>query len=247
MKIIACSKIPGTSLTLAMIYLAAGIHLCLAENDYPDPASRWSDYVARITSEDKVNPPSRGAIVCIGSSSMRMWESDMDRDLHPLTLIKRGFGGSNFADALFYVEQLVLAYKPRAVLVYEGDNDIGGTRVTPDKAFKTAREFIDRIHERLPDCRIYFISAKPSPSRWELWPVMQEFNRKLANACAADDRLFFLDVGPVMMDQDGIVDKSIFLEDMLHMNRQGYERWKSVIRPVLIGNEQKFEPLSPEG
>lgn len=224
-----------------LILLAVSKPLFSAEVDYPDPAGRFTDYVANIVDSDRTNPPPGGAIVCIGSSSMRMWQQDIDRDLEPLTLIKRGFGGSNFADALHYVDQLVLAYQPRAVLVYEGDNDVGGTGVSPQKAFRTAEAFIDRIHERFPECRIYFISAKPSPSRWDKWLVLQELNSKLAAKCATDDRLFFLDVGPVMMDSDGMVDKSLFLEDMLHMNRAGYQRWKSVIRPVLIHNELEFE------
>ncbi len=172
---------------------------------------------------------------------MRGWEPYIDEDLHPLTLIKRGFGGSNYADALHYVDELVLVHEPRAVLVYEGDNDIGGVGVSPEKAFQTARAFINRIHQQLPECRIYLIAAKPSPSRWQKWPVMQELNQRLANYCAIDERLFFLDVGPIMMDDSGVVDKTIFKEDMLHMNRAGYERWRSVIRPVLIRNEQQFE------
>lgn len=208
---------------------------------YPDPSRRFVSDIQQILEKEQSDKPPHGAIVCVGSSSMRGWEPDLDRDLYPLTLVKRGFGGSNFADALYYIDDLVLKHKPRAVLVYEGDNDIGGVGVSPATAFRTASAFVDRIHEQLPDCRIYFISAKPSPIRWDKWPVMQELNGLLKQMCAVDARLFFIDIGPVMMDKTGVPDKSIFKQDLLHMNRAGYELWRSVIRPVLIANELSCE------
>jgi lysophospholipase L1-like esterase/sugar lactone lactonase YvrE len=208
---------------------------------YPDPANRFVDYVQNILDSEKENTPPRGAIVCVGSSSMRGWESDLDKDLYPLTLVKRGFGGSNFNDALYYLDDLVLAHDPRAVLVYEGDNDIGGVGVSPELALEKAETFISRIHKQLPDCRIYFISGKPSPSRWKVWPQMDKFNKMLAEKCADDKRLFFLDIGGPMLNESGEPNPAIFKQDMLHMNRAGYELWKSMIRPVLIKNELPFE------
>ncbi len=209
--------------------------------DYPDPSMRFVEYVQNILDNEKENPPPKGAIVCVGSSSMRGWENDLDRDLYPLTLVKRGFGGSNFNDALHYLDDLVLAHAPRAVLVYEGDNDIGGVGVAPELALKKAKDLIYRIHQQLPDCRIYFISAKPSPSRWMVWQQMDRFNKMLADTCADDKRLFFLDIGGPMLNEKGEPDPAIFKQDMLHMNRAGYELWKTTIRPVLIRNELLYE------
>ncbi len=58
---------------------------------YPDPA-RFEKDIQAFETEDKTSPPPPGAIVCTGSSSMRMWRS-IHEDLAPLTIIHRGFGG----------------------------------------------------------------------------------------------------------------------------------------------------------
>ena len=35
------------------------------------------------------------------------------------------------------------------------------------------------------------------------------------------------------MVKNGTPDPDIFIEDGLHMNEEGYERWRSVLQPIL--------------
>ena len=111
-----------------------------AAKQYKDPA-RFESQVRAFEREDLRTPPPRGAIVTVGSSSMRMWNATVAEDLAPLTLIARGFGGSTMNDAAFYADRLVTPYHPRAVILYEGDNDLadgwGYLRLTPLPAGKT--------------------------------------------------------------------------------------------------------------
>ena len=46
----------------------------------------------------------------------------------------------------------------------------------------------------------------------------------------------FIDVYHSMLDTEGNPDKSIFLEDGLHMNAKGYAIWQKIIQPYLIKN-----------
>jgi lysophospholipase L1-like esterase len=39
-----------------------------------------------------------------------------------------------------------------------------------------------------------------------------------------------------MLNKDGKPDKSIFLEDELHMNDKGYRIWQKIIQPYLLKN-----------
>ena len=64
---------------------------------------------------DRKEFPPPGAIVCLGSSSFTGWNSTIQKDLAPLTIIPRGFGGSTMNDALHYTDRIVIPYKPRAV------------------------------------------------------------------------------------------------------------------------------------
>ena len=95
---------------------------------------------------------------------MRMWHSKIHEDLAPLTVIARGFGGSTMFDLLHYTDRIVLPYKPRAIVVYEGDNDVA-IGVGPEEIRDTFRKFVHKVHAALPQTRIYFLAIKPSYSR----------------------------------------------------------------------------------
>lgn len=207
--------------------------------EYGDP-KRFEKDIQRFEAEDKKNPPPRGAIACVGSSSMRGWHKTIKDDLAPLTLIPRGFGGSNMNDALHYADRILLPYKPRAVVLYEGDNDTA-QGITPEKIAATFQELVDKIRGELPECRVYFLAIKPSISRWHMWPRMNEANELIAAKCKEDKRLTFVDVASGMLDSEGNPKKAIFKKDNLHMNRDGYVIWRDALRPILIESELQFE------
>ncbi len=211
---------------------------------YPDP-KRFEKDIQRFEEADKKNPPPEGAIVGVGSSSMKGWHATIHDDLAPLTIIPRGFGGSNMNEALYYIDRIVLAYKPRAILVYEGDNDVA-QGVTPRKIAATFAAFVAKVHAQLPKTRIYFLAIKPSIRRWHMWPTMVEANRLVADRCAKDDRLFYVDVATGMLGEDGTPRKDIFQKDNLHMTRPGYEIWRDAARPVLLQQELRFEEATDQ-
>ncbi len=211
-----------------------------ADKAYPDPG-RFEQAIMKFEKMDAASPAPVGAVVCVGSSSMRMWHDRIGQDLEPLTIIARGFGGSNMNDLLVYVDRVVIAYRPRAVVIYEGDNDIA-QGVSPAMIARTFDDVVDRIHATLPDCRVYVLAIKPSPARWELWPMMQEANRLLKRSCSTDKRLTFIDVAGPMLGDDGRPRPELYVEDRLHMTRAGYEVWREAVRPVLVEAERGFEP-----
>src|SRR5690606_29127665 len=94
-----------------------------AEPADPNP-ERFTAEIEAFLKEDASETPPDNAVLGVGSSSMRMWRNRIDADLEPLTVIPRGFGGSQFSDLNHYFETLVTRYSPRAVMIYEGDNDI---------------------------------------------------------------------------------------------------------------------------
>ena len=53
------------------------------------------------------------------------------------------------ADVLHYVDRLVMPYKPRAVVIYEGDNDTNNG-VSPENIAGQLKEIISKIHAELP-------------------------------------------------------------------------------------------------
>ena len=209
------------------------------DNEYGSPL-RFEESIQAFEQADSTNFPPKGAIVCIGSSSMRGWHKHIHEDLAPLTIIPRGFGGSNMNDALYYADRIVLKYKPRAVVVYEGDNDIAQD-ISPKQIHTKMQELVAKIHQSLPKCRIYFISIKPCPSRWQMQTKMTEANNLFKQECESNDLLTYIDIVTPMLGKDGKPKPEIFLDDDLHMKREGYYLWRDTVRPVLLKNELRYE------
>ena len=215
------------------------ISYSVLESVYADP-QRFEASIEAFEAQDLLSPPPEGAVVCVGSSSMRGWHATIAEDLTPLTVIPRGFGGSTMFDALYYTERIVTKYKPRAVLVYEGDNDIASD-VSPETILEAFHAFLASVHAALPETRIYLLAIKPSIARWQLWPQMQAANALLKATCEANPLLTYIDIASPMLDESGEPKPDIFLEDDLHMNERGYALWTTAVRPILVEHEARFE------
>jgi lysophospholipase L1-like esterase len=229
----------ANAILLSILILSSAALAAEPEANYPDPR-RFAVDVEAFTAQDQIALPPQDAILCIGSSSLRFWHDTISDDLQPLTLIPRGFGGSTMLDVLYYSAQIVVPYHPRAILLYEGDNDIN-YGVSPARFLSTVRQFLELVHATKPEMRIYFLAVKPSPSRWDLWPQMQEANVLLQQLCADDPLLTFIDIATPMLGDDGRPRPELFLADDLHMNGEGYEIWQREVRRVMVAREAAFD------
>lgn len=204
-----------------------------AEPQHPE---RWADAIRTFAAADANSPPPSNPIVFIGSSSIKFWET-LQRDMAPLNVINRGFGGSTMSDAVYWLDALVLKYKPRAVVVYEGDNDIGLYNVPPEEVLRGFTHLVSRMRAEARDARIYFLAIKPSRSRWQWWHQMKRTNDLIREFCARQSGVYFVDIASPMLDVTGKPRSDIFSADQLHLNAAGYELWKAILKPVLLAHE----------
>ncbi len=197
-------------------------------------AQDWESSIRKFEEQDKINPPKFGCIVFTGSSSIARWETLVD-EMKPLDVINRGFGGSQYSDLNQYAKRIVIAYQPRAVVVYEGDNDLAaGSSKTPQSVANDARVFVQTIHSASPETWIYIISIKPSLSRWNEWPKMKAANRLIRHFARTQERVRYIDVASAMFDGQGNLRADLFVEDGLHPTQKCYALWTSIIKPVLL-------------
>ncbi|GEM_PF-307652 len=190
--------------------------------------NRFEKQIRLFERSDQKNPPHKGAIVFVGSSSIRGWKT-LQKDMAPLKVINRGFGGSLAADALYYVDRIVIPYQPKKIVFYEGDNDIAHGK-SPQQFLKDCQDFVKKVHSALPETIIYFLSIKPSPARAHLQNTMQEANALLEAYTVGHDYLEYIDISTAMHDEMGKLRQNIFQADGLHMNTQGYEIWTQIIK-----------------
>ena len=213
-----------------MKVVIALISLILFFEDNPDPL-RFQDEINSYKQADKIDPPPDGCYLFIGSSSMRMWKT-LEEDFRDYPVINRGFGGSHYSDAIYYFEDLVLVYDPEKIVIYEGDNDIAGNK-SPNTIMKDLKELLRMIRVNLDQPDIAIISAKPSPSRWDLKNKYEKLNARIKKLASKNEDLTYIDVYTNMLNENGFPEPELFLEDSLHMTEKGYEIWKEQIRPFI--------------
>ncbi len=190
----------------------------------------------RFAREDRLRRPPAEVAVFTGSSSITFWET-LQRDMAPLPVINRAFGGSRMRDVVYWAERAVIAYRPRAVVLFAGTNDLSGAQPkTPQEVYEGYLEFVRVIHADLPGTPIYYIGITPTPSRWKHWRAAGEANRLIRARAGGDARLHFIDLTEAILGPDGKPDRKLYRLDRLHPSKQGYARWTSVIKPVLLAD-----------
>jgi lysophospholipase L1-like esterase len=133
---------------------------------------------------------------------------------------------------MHYMDRILVPYRPRLVVLYEGDNDLAAGR-TPKRVVTDYRTFVARLRSALPAARVVFVSIKPSPSRRTLIARARETNRRIRAIIARDTLQTYVDVFTPMLDSVGQPRPELFLSDSLHMSRAGYLLWRARLAPVV--------------
>ena len=221
-------RLTARCLAVALLGLAAANP---AAAQTPAVTDQWEPEIRAFEAADAISPPRPGAVLFIGSSSIRLWTT-LAQDFPDIAVVNRGFGGSQIPDATRFVPRIVLPYKPRLVVLYSGGNDINAGR-TPEQVAADFDAFVKAVHAALPDTRIAYISIAGNPARWAQVDRVKRANALIEAATKADPRLGYIDVFAPMLGTDGQPKPDIFVADRLHMNREGYRIWTRVVAPFL--------------
>ena len=218
-------------ITPLYVLLGAAALLAAAPARAQAPSERWENDIRAFETADRETPPPEGAVLFVGSSSIRMWET-LEADFPGVPVIRRGFGGSEIADATHFADRIILPYRPRTVVVYAGDNDLAAGK-TPERVFADYRALVDTIHAHLPETKVVYIAVKPSVARWNLAPQIREANTLIREHASHDPRLAFVDVFTPMLGADGTPRPDLLAEDGLHLSPPGYALWRELVAPFV--------------
>ena len=195
----------------------------------------------KVLAAARKDPPAPGGIICIGSSHMELWKTASE-DLAPLTVHNYGIGGSRMTQAAnLFIDNLAIAFKPRAVILYEGSNDISAG-AKPEDVLANFQKLERKLHAALPATRLYVLGLVPSPGkRFEKIDEVRQTNELLRKECATQTWMKFIDTTTPLIGPDGQPKAECFIPGNIHMLPAGYAIWKSVIAPVVVPAERPFE------
>jgi lysophospholipase L1-like esterase len=184
--------------------------------------------------QDSLQFPASNQILFIGSSTFTRW-TDVQQYFPGYKILNRAFGGSSLLDLIRYRYEVIYAYQPKQIVMYCGENDFANsdtvTVAEMVQRFKTLFRLIRAKHPQVP---FVYVSIKPSLSRQKLFPKYIEANRLIRQYLSAHKQTRFVDVYTAMLQANGQPNASIFSDDSLHMNSQGYRIWQKKLQPVLI-------------
>lgn len=228
---------------LLLPILLAGSALLTAAEMTPAPApapapaapagARFEKEIAGFEAKDKESPPTPGTIEFIGSSTFTRWGTVV-ADMAPLPVYNHAFGGSQVGDMLRAAPRIVIPNKPKVIVYYCGDNNMTNPeKADPEVPVKGFADFVALIHAELPETRIIYVSIKPSPSRWAVWPKSSEANTRIKALCEADPKLTYVDIAPALLGADGKPDESLYIKDRLHTTPEGYAKITAILKPAV--------------
>jgi lysophospholipase L1-like esterase len=223
---------------LAVAFLVVGPSRAVAqaverevETNAPVGPAKWEKDIAAFEAQDRAQPPEKGGIVFVGSSSIRRWTT-LAEDFPHHRVLNRGFGGSQIADSVHFADRIFIPYAPRMLVLYAGGNDLNAGK-TPEQVFSDFRDFFTKVRAALPEADIACISIAGNPKRWAQVEQVKATNQAIRDFLKEKPRAHFIDVFPKMLGADGLPLPHIFVEDRLHMNAAGYAIWRDVIGPYL--------------
>ena len=207
---------------------------------YSQSNLQFEEEVSLLESLDFEEKAGEKDVLFIGSSSIRLWDN-IQVDMYPYSSVKRGYGGAHFYDLVHFSERLVKNHSPKAILIFVA-NDITGsndfTNLVGDlsphevkRLFRYNYKLIRCIHKHIP---IFLIETTPTPKRWKVWNKILQANKKLERFCKQVPNLYFISTRDKFIGADGLPIQSLFLNDELHLNVDGYKLWSSVIKSKLI-------------
>lgn len=213
-----------------------------AEEAAPPPASvpdagRWEEAIARYEATARETPSAAGAVILLGSSNIRMWET-LPADFPGLEVVNRGVGGCTLTEIAGFAPRLLAAAKPGAVVISAGSNDVHGG-ADAEAVLAAWRDIIATIRRDHPTVPILVMGILPAKSRWEERETQTAANGLIQAAIAAaggsidGGPIEYLDVWEDFVGPDGTPDPEAFLDDDLHPSAIGNARRAARMRPVL--------------
>jgi lysophospholipase L1-like esterase len=205
---------------------------CTSVNKYikADEVLDWEEDIRVFDSLNALEPVTPNTLLVTGSSSVRLWNT-IHEDLEPYRVMQRGYGGAKLNDFNYYADRIVQPGTMNAILVFVANDISGGDHDrTPREVLRLFKKLVVQLRERNPATPVFWIEITPTPSRWHVIDQIRKANDLIRAYCEKSGDLHFIETYDVYINQKGYPDSAMFRNDMLHLNRQGYERWAERIK-----------------
>jgi hypothetical protein len=223
-------QILQSALAAVWLFASQTFAVC-AETNTVHNFDKWEKDIAAYERRDATNPPPKGGLVFIGSSTIGRWKT-LQQDFPDQPVINRGFGGSEIVDSTHFADRLIFPCEPRMVFLRAGGNDLWAGK-SVKQVFADYKKFVKTVHAKLPETKIVFISLSPSLARWTQHDKEKALNAWVAGYIHGKSYLQYIETYDVPLGTNGLPRAELFAADKLHFNAEGYKLLAERVRPFL--------------
>jgi lysophospholipase L1-like esterase len=175
-------------------------------------------------------------LIFIGDSITQGWEGHgkdaWAKYYEPRKAANLGIGGDRTQHVLWRLENgNIDGISPKLAVLMIGTNNSNASDNTAEEIGAGIEAIVQKLRKELPETKILILAifprgAGPSPQR--------EKNAKaseIASKLADDEMVYYLDIGPKFLAEDGTTLSKEIMPDLLHLSPQGYEIWAESIEP----------------
>ncbi|MBB3062275.1 GDSL-type esterase/lipase family protein [Microbulbifer rhizosphaerae] len=201
------------------------------------PWMSLSTWYQKHSDDVRVAEQSRARVIFLGDSITDMWDhaqSVWDREFAPFQAANFGIGGDLTQNLLWRLDHGAIdKLNPDVVVILIGVNNFLHNDASARDTFAGVQAVVDRALQGYPNAHIVLHGIFPygekagTPERERV-----EATNKLIKTLADNPRVDYYDFGPVFLQDDGRISKSI-MADYLHPTERGYELWAEQLSPVL--------------
>jgi len=176
----------------------------------------------------KREPLKTGDIVFLGNSITeggKDWNRFFDRD----NVKNRGIAGDITEGALNRLKE-VYHYKPAAVFILMGINDLWNDAVTEEDLAANILEIIQTLNEKSPETKVYVQTILPTANETKIASIAavnEELKNNLNQA-----RYEIIDLHALFADENDLMKEELSY-DGTHLNDEGYEVWVNHVKPYV--------------
>ena len=232
--------------------------------NYPASSSSYLWLANRWTDQQAIAPEPTNAVLFLGSSGIRRWES-LTRDFADYKVIQHGMGGAVFEDVNQLLDDVAIRHAPRALVVWAGVNDLYADS-SADYVFQQFTNFVTLATNAMPAAKIFFIGITRNPEF--VYSSSKNTQRTNANAMISNfvatngnANVHYIDL-PTFFETLTYTTNQVtsnpaelwyYQVDTAHLNQAGYVIWKNQIRDTLAANGilpdrlPSSNPLAPTG
>ncbi len=204
-------------------------------NDAIVPVPRDGGWMKRHESFNERVKQGNADLLFIGDSITQGWEGQgakavWDKFYGKRNAVNLGIGGDRTQHVLWRLDNgNVEGIHPTLAVLMIGTNNSGSN--TSEQIAAGVKAIVEKLRAKLPETKVLVLAIFPrGPDKANKNRLVNEGANEIIKGLADDKMVFYLDIGPKFLADDGTLSKDV-MPDLLHLNEKSYTTWAESIEP----------------